>query len=131
MNKEKRRKRYEINVKKEINYKNREWNKGRLILKKPLDSPYLHEDICLALEKRLVDCIKAEKQEVLSSFSNSGLTAQQITEMIIKRYRKYKQKSIYLILHYNPTLKKTKNYQYLKVALETYWDNKNNLINVL
>ena len=53
-----------------------------------------------------------------------------INDQLIFKFRLYRIKIRDFILHYNPNIPKTQEYNYLKLLIETYWDTPENLINV-
>ena len=111
--KERRKARYEKNVKKELDHKREAWNNGKLIEENHNQGPYSElytKDLC----KRLIQYIDQEKQRALLSKDppNNFLVG----------FRKYKIKIQDLILHWNNNVEKNYMYYYLKTLLETYWD---------
>lgn len=104
-----RRQRYERNVKKEIDHKNTAWREGKLLEENHNGGPY-SEPYTKALTDRLV------------LYISQGWDGQDY-EKYLKNFRKYKQKVITLILHWNPNVPKTyPGYEDLKNLMEIYWD---------
>lgn len=116
--KERRNLRKQKNIQNEINYKKEAWKNGKLIEENHNDG-YYSTDYTTKLCDRLYDILKKIKE---NSKDNN--------ECIVK-YRKYKNKIRDLILRWNIDLDKNEKYYYLKNSIETYWDNIDNLINIL
>ena len=104
-----RRQRYERNVKKEIDHKNTAWAEGKLLEENHNGGPY-SENYTKALTDRLV------------LYISQGWDGKDY-EKYLKNFRKYKQKVITLILHWNPNVSKNyPGYEDLKNLMEIYWD---------
>ena len=50
---------------------------------------------------------------------------------MLKKFRMYRMKIRDFILHYNPDIPKTNAYEYLKSAIEAYWDRPEKLLLLL
>ena len=110
---ERRRMRYERNVRKEIEHKNRAWNDGKLIEENHNQGPY-SEQYTIAVSERLFQYVNQERDRSLQTETPA--------EEYIRGFRKYKMKIQDMILHWNPAVPKTPQYEYLKTTLEIYWD---------
>lgn len=129
--KERRRIRYERNVRKEIEHKNQAWAEGKLIEENHNQGPY-SEQYTVALCERLVQYVKQEYDRAYTPGGRSEtyivptnpITGQPLTddEIYVRGFRKYKMKIQDLILHWNPSVAKDSGYEWLKKLLETYWD---------
>lgn len=116
--KERRRKRHLRNIQKEIEYKKDAWDRGKLIEENHNNSFYSEkytQDLCSRLVNILINICK-ECNDV---------------DMVVSKFRLYKNKIRDLILHWNPNVNKGGEYNFLKESLEVYWDDKEHLINYL
>lgn len=111
--KERRQQRYERNVQKEVTHKKEAWENGKLIEENHNQGPY-SVDYTIAVSERLYKYILQEKERALISETPDV--------NFIKGFRKYKMKIQDMILHWNPEVPKTKQYESLKKLLEVYWD---------
>lgn len=119
-NKKLRRKaRYEKNLKKDITHKKEAWENGKLIEPNHNNGPY-PEEYCIELGKRLVNIINQYRTQAQDSNEDQA-------SYFIQRFRLYRVKFRDFILHYNPDLEKTPEYEFIKRALELYWDEPENL----
>lgn len=121
--KERRRLRYERNVRKEQEYKKQAWESGKKLIEEnhnggPYSGPYSVE-----LGERLFNIIQNYRTKCLEPDGGGN-------DMFIMRFRLYRMKIRDFILHYNPDIPKTPAYNYLKSAIETYWDCPENLISL-
>lgn len=119
--KERRRMRYERNVRKEQEYKKTMWETGQKLIEEnhnggPYSGPYSIE-----LGERLYNIIQKYRTQCLEPDGGGN-------EKFVMRFRLYRKKIRDFILHYNPDVPKTPAYQYLKSAIETYWDCPDKLI---
>ena len=119
--KERRRMRYERNVRKEQEYKKMMWETGQKLIEEnhnggPYSGPYSIE-----LGERLYNIIQKYRAQCLEQDGGGN-------EKFVMRFRLYRMKIRDFILHYNPDVPKTPAYQYLKSAIETYWDCPDKLI---
>ena len=132
--KERRRMRYLRNVRKEVEYKKEAWENGKLIEENHNQGPY-SAGYSIELGNRLMDIIQNYKKQCLESTEPflDPKTGVQLSkeEVMVRKFRLYRMKIRDFILHYNPDIPKTEAYEYLKQGIETYWDNPENLINVL
>lgn len=101
----------------EINHKKKMWQLGKLI-EPTRSTEYYTSDFTLQLSARLYECIKKEIESCNGS-----------EEKFINEFRKYKSKIQKLILLWNSNTPHTREYGYLKLLLETYWDFPQNLLN--
>lgn len=120
--KERRRMRYERNVRKEIEYKKQAWENGKLIEENHNGGPY-SGPYSIELGDRLYNIIQRYKDQCLAPDGGGN-------ERFVMRFRLYRMKIRDFILHYNPDIPKTPAYNYLKSAIETYWDCPENLISL-
>lgn len=127
--KERRRMRYLRNVRKEVEYKKEAWENGKLIEENHNQGPY-SAGYSIELGERLMKIIQGYKEMCLQPNPETG-EGPGGNELMIKKFRMYRMKIRDFILHYNPDIPKTEAYEYLKNGIETYWDNPDNLINVL
>ena len=116
--KERRRMRYERNVRKEIEYKKQAWESGKLIEENHNGGPY-SGPYSIELGERLYKIIMRYKVQALNEGGN---------EHFVMRFRLYRMKIRDFILHWNPETPKTEAYLFLKGAIETYWDNPETLL---
>lgn len=122
--KERRKLRYLRNVRKEVEYKKDAWEKGKLIEENHNNGPYSPK-YSIELGNRLYEIIKSFKEQ---AFSNSSLNTVQKNEFLLIKFRMYRIKIRDFILHYNPIIPKSEEYNYLKSLIEIYWDKPNELI---
>ena len=125
--KERRRMRYERNVRKEIEHKNQAWAEGKLIEENHNQDPYSAQ-YTIALSERLVQYVNQERDKALNMEPGSFIdkrTEQPLSkdEVYVRGFRKYKMKIQDLILFWSPDVPKNRDYEYLKNLLEAYWDN--------
>jgi len=140
--KERRLARHLRNIKKEQDHKKEAWEAGKLIKPNHNGGPY-PSDYCIELGKRLVERIKNFKESIIQNPQEdlqdgvdwNNLTAEEqhtiLNDRFVKKFRLYKLKSIEFILHFSPDIQKTADYDYIKFALETYWDNQDKMIDLL
>lgn len=123
--KERRKARYLRNIRKEVEYKKDAWEKGKLIEENHNNGPYSPE-YSIELGNRLYNIIQSFKEQ---AFSNKELNSSiQKNEFLLTRFRMYRIKIRDFILHYNPIIPKSEEYNYLKSLIEIYWDKPNELI---
>lgn len=127
--KERRRMRYLRNVRKEVEYKKEAWENGKLIEENHNQGPY-SAGYSIELGERLMKIIQGYKEMCFQPNPETG-EGPGGNELMIRKFRMYRMKIRDFILHYNPDIPKTEAYEYLKNGIETYWDNPDNLINVL
>lgn len=120
--KERRRMRYERNVRKEIEYKKQAWESGKLIEENHNGGPY-SGPYSVELGERLYNIIQRYRNQCLEPDGGGN-------DWFVMKFRLYRMKIRDFILHYNPDIPKTNAYLYLKSAIETYWDNPEKLIEV-
>lgn len=120
--KERRRMRYERNVRKEIEYKKQAWESGKLIEENHNNGPY-SAAYSIELGDRLFNIIQRYRSECLAPDGGGN-------EKFVYRFRLYRMKIRDFILHYSPDIPKTPAYNYLKAAIETYWDCPEKLISL-
>lgn len=123
--KERRKLRYLRNIRKEVEYKKDAWEKGKLIEENHNNGPYSPE-YSIELGNRLYNIMQSFKEQAFNS--KELLNSVQKNEFLIIKFRMYRIKIRDFILHYNPIIPKSKEYNYLKLLIETYWDNPNELI---
>lgn len=140
--KERRLIRHLRNVKKDTDHKKEAWESGKFILENHNGGPF-SPDYCLEFGKRLVDRITEGKTYVLSTLGEDlpeGMIWDNMTdkekhdnlnERFVRKFRLYRIKSIEFLLHYNPDLPKNGDYNFIKHALEVYWDERENLIDLV
>ena len=121
--KERRRMRYERNVRKEKEYKKSAWEAGKLIEENHNGGPY-SGPYSVELGERLYNIIQRYKDQCL----NNEEIIEKSAQFIIK-FRLYRMKIRDFILHWNPETPKTPAYLFLKGAIEVYWDEPENLLN--
>ena len=124
--KERRRMRYERNVRKEIEHKNQAWAEGKLIEENHNQGPYSAQ-YTIALSERLVQYVNQERDKALNMEPGSFIdkrTQEPLSkdEVYVRGFRKYKMKIQDLILYWNPEVPRNRDYEYLKNLLEAYWD---------
>ena len=126
--KERRRMRYERNVRKEIEYKNQAWKKGKLIEENHNQGPYSAQ-YTIDLAERLYKYVGQEKEKAIQVELGNIVITDRLTklplnpdEVFVRGFQKYKMKIQDMILHWNPEVKKNNYYEYLKKILEVYWD---------
>lgn len=112
--KERRKMRYERNVQKEVEYKKQAWESGKLIEENHNGGPYSAQ-YSIELGERLYNIIQNYRLQCLSPEGGGN-------ELFIQKFRLYRKKIRDFILHWNPDTPKTEAYNYLKSAIETYWD---------
>lgn len=127
--KERRKMRYLRNVRKEVEYKKEAWENGKLIEENHNQGPY-SPGYSIELGDRLMKIIQGYKEMCLQPNPENGGEPGG-NEMMIRKFRMYRIKIRDFILHYNPGIPKTEAYEYLKLGIETYWDNPDQLIYVL
>ncbi len=130
--KERRRMRYERNVRKEIEHKQEAWAAGKLLEENHNGGPY-SSGYCEELAQRLVDRIEAGRLRAPNppTVKPDGTpieTPFTPNEYFHHHFGKYRMKTRDLILHWNPSLPKNANYRYLKNAIETYWDHPDSIL---
>lgn len=123
--KERRKLRYLRNIRKEVEYKKDAWEKGKLIEENHNNGPYSPE-YSIELGNRLYNIMQSFKEQAFNS--KELLNSVQKNEFLIIKFRMYRIKIRDFILHYNPIIPKSKEYNYLKLLIETYWDKPNELI---
>ena len=121
--KERRRMRYERNVRKEIEYKKQAWESGKLIEENHNGGPY-SGPYSVELGERLYNIIQRYRNQCLEQDGGGN-------DWFVMRFRLYRMKIRDFILHYNPDIPKTSAYLYLKSARETYWETPEKLIEVV
>lgn len=126
--KERRRMRYLRNVRKEVEYKKEAWENGKLIEENHNQGPY-SAGYSIELGERLMNIMKNYKNMCLQPHPETGIVGG--NDLMLRKFRMYRMKIRDFIIHYNPEIPKTEAYEYLKNGIETYWDNPENLINVL
>ena len=126
--KERRRMRYERNVRKEIEYKNQAWEEGKLIEENHNQGPYSAQ-YTIDLAERLYKYVGQEKEKARQVELGNIVITDKLTklplnpdEVFVRGFQKYKMKIQDMILHWNPEVKKNNYYEYLKKILEVYWD---------
>lgn len=119
--KERRRLRYERNVRKEIEHKKAAWESGKLIEENHNNGPY-SGNYSIELGERLLSIILNYKNQCEAPEGGGN-------ERFIRLFRLYRIKIRDFIIHFNPDIPKTDAYICLKGAIETYWDSPENLIN--
>lgn len=122
--KERRKLRYLRNIRKEVEYKKDAWENGKLIEENHNNGPYSPK-YSIELGNRLYEIIKSFKEQ---AFSNSSLNSVQKNEFLLIKFRMYRIKIRDFILHYNPIIPKSEEYNYLKSLIEIYWDKPSELI---
>lgn len=115
---ERRLQRHLRNVAKDTTHKEEAWEAGKLIKPNHNGSSYPPE-YCKELGRRLVERLRAHR-------NNCGGD----NNLFIQKFRLYKKKCIEYILHYPENLEKSEDYYKIKNALETYWDNIEELIKI-
>lgn len=123
--KERRKLRYLRNIRKEVEYKKDAWEKGKLIEENHNNGPYSPE-YSIELGNRLYNIMQSFKEQAFNS--KELLNSVQKNEFLIIKFRMYRIKIRDFILHYNPIIPKSKEYNYLKLLIEIYWDKPNELI---
>lgn len=127
--KERRRMRYERNVRKEIEHKNQAWAEGKLIEENHNQGPYSAQ-YTIALAERLYQYVGQERDKAIK-VANGELDpildkkTQEVlspAEIYVRGFRKYKMKVQDMILHWNPEVPKNEYYEFLKKTIEVYWD---------
>ena len=116
--KERRRMRYERNVRKEIEHKNQAWAEGKLIEENHNQGPYSAQ-YTIALSERLVQYVNQERDKALNMEPGSFIdkrTQEPLSkdEVYVRGFRKYKMKIQDLILYWNPEVPRNRDYEYLK-----------------
>ena len=114
---ERRLQRHLRNKAKDIKHKEEAWEAGKLIKPNHNGKAYPLE-YSLELGRRLVERISQHRQNCNGD-----------NELFKQKFRLYRKKCIEFILHYSQG-DKCENYRKIKTALETYWDNPENLINI-
>lgn len=114
---ERRKARHERNVLKDQTHKREAWEAGKLIKPNHNNKAYPWE-YSLELGQRLLERLRNYKTIVTSN------------EEFVSKFRLYKKKCIEYILHYDHSRGLTDDYQKIKLLLETYWDDIDNLINI-
>ena len=128
--KERRLVRHIRNVKKEIDQKREDWEKGKLLKENhnggPYSAPYSLEVAQRIYERLQVAWTLAKtcSEDNIYLIKNGGSRNQ----MFIDFFRRYRIKIRDLILHWNPEAPKNDKYWYLRRTIETYWDNSDHLI---
>lgn len=120
--KERRRMRYERNVRKEIEYKKAAWEAGKLIEENHNGGPY-SGPYSVELGERLYNIIQGYKDRCLGNPEIENKN-----EHFITKFRLYRMKIRDFILHWSPDTPKTPAYLFLKGAIEVYWDCPENLL---
>lgn len=115
---ERRLQRHLKNKEKDTNHKKEAWESGKLIKPNHNGGDY-PLDTSLEIGERLVIKLREKKQECNGS-----------NELFIQKFRMYRKKCIEFILHYPSHFTRVENYKKIKLLLETYWDNPDNLINI-
>lgn len=111
--KERRKLRYQRNVKKEFDYKNSAWQSGKLI-EENHNGKYYSPEYSKALCYRLY--------KYIGEVMNQSMTAEDPGRYILKGIWRYKTWIINLILKWSDSEPTNEYYDYLKRVLETYWD---------
>ena len=122
--KERRKMRYLRNVRKEQEYKKAAWESGKIIEENHNGDPYSPE-FSVALCDRIRDILKEYRAKCY------GEDLEADSKYVLRKFAGLRKRTINSILFYNPGIEKVESYWYLKNCLETYWDNPENLINVL
>ncbi len=122
--KERRHQRYLKNVQKEKDHKKEAWERGKLIEENHNGESYSPE-YTVELEERLRTIISGILPQT------AGMDSESSAEFILLKFRLYRQKIRDYILHYPRSLPKSETYEYLKRAIETYWDTPDKLGEVL
>ena len=112
-----REKRHQRNKKKEEEYKKEAWESGKKLIEEnhnnnPYSSNYSEE-----LGRRLYNILQGIYEKSLQFSEDKDQK-----DYILIRFRSYRKKIQDFILHYNPELPKTEEYEFLKNILEIYWD---------
>lgn len=108
--------RHSINKEKDLIHKEEAWKNGQLI--RPSSNSYFwDESYLIEFGQRLSDIMK----DLIG----------QPNEFILNKFRLYKEAIRDFILKFDPKVKKSENYFYLKTLLETYWDEPENLYSKL
>lgn len=113
--KERRRLRHERNILKDQTHKKDAWDSGKIIYENHNNkffSPEYSVELTQRLWRMVLESLKSE-------------------ETFIRDYQKIKPKLIDSILMYNPEIPKLDEYQLIKYSLELYWDNRDNMFNLL
>lgn len=114
--------RYLKNKKKDEEYKKKAWESGKKLIEenhnnKPYSPNYSEE-----LGKRLYNIFKDIYTKSLE------FPEKDRNNYVLIRFRAYRKKIQDFILHYNTSLHKTEEYEFLKYLLEVYWDKKDDLL---
>ena len=112
-----RKERHIRNVNKDIQHKKEAWESGKLIKPNHNNKSYSPE-YSTELGKRLIERLQDSKRNSMSN------------EEFVNKFRLYKKKCIEYILHYDHSQGLSDDYNKIKLLLETYWDDINNLINI-
>lgn len=121
--KERRHQRYLRNVRKEVEHKKEAWEAGKLIEENHNNGPY-SAGYSIELGDRLYNIIQSYKEQ---AYQNPECPTGD-NDFMLKKFRMYRMKIRDFILHYNPDIPKTDAYEYLKMAIETYWDKPDKLL---
>lgn len=112
--KERRRLRYERNVKKELDHKKEAWESGKLIEENHNGKCY-SDEYTINLSKRLMQYLLQEYDKSLTNIAPDI--------EFIRQFRKYRMKIRDLIILWSPNIPETiPEYEFLKGLIETYWD---------
>ena len=114
---ERRKLRHLRNIAKDQAHKKEAWEAGKLIKPNHNNKAY-DPEYSAELGRRLLERLSNHKQLVTSN------------EECVGKFRLYKKKCIEYILHYDHSHGLSEDYNKIKLLLETYWDDVDNLINI-
>ena len=134
-----RKERHEKRKSAEQAYKKKMWEEGKKLIEPEYSAEgHYPADYSIELGKRLVSIIQGFRDRVIKEGTIHDPRVPEDVEKylgpndrIIYFFRKYRIKIRNFIILYNPDIPETNEFLYLKRAIETYWDEPQNLLNVL
>ena len=117
-------------------HKKEMWDSGKKLIEPEYSSTgYYPEDYSIELGQRLVSIIVGFRDRVRGEgiMPDPRNPKNMLTEndRMLFYFRKYRQKIRDFLILYNPNIPETDEFLYLKKAIETYWDEPENLLNIL
>ena len=106
------------NKKQDADYKKEMWIGGKKLIEENHNNKPYSAEYSIELGSRLLSILKDIYLKSLE-YEDQKLKS----DYTLIRFRAYRKKIQDFILHYNPGISKTEDYEILKYLLEVYWDN--------
>ena len=140
LNKKQRRKERHLKRKAATESHNKKmWEEGKKLIEPEYSSDgFYPESYSIELGIRLYNIIVSFRDRVISDgiihdprYPDDQEKVLSPNDRMLYYFRKYRKKIRDFIILYNPNIPETKEFLYLKRAIEVYWDEPNKLLNIL